>query len=92
MAQGLLIRLNCLWRATATSAMVRSAMSVPTATIGAVRLASPIRASCTSTASMPILATPAEHMETLFVALRIKFYSNRIDGEQNALAHWIERF
>ena len=34
----------CPWRATATTAMVRSTMLGPTATIGAVRLAAPIRA------------------------------------------------
>jgi len=43
----------CPWRATATTAMVRSTMSVPTATIGAVRLAAPIRATSTSIAAMP---------------------------------------
>ena len=45
MLQGLLpLRLNCPWRATAATAMVRSAMLGPTASIGAVRLAAPIRA------------------------------------------------
>lgn len=43
----------CPWRATATTAMVRSTMLVPTATIGAVRLAAPTRATSTSTAAMP---------------------------------------
>ena len=44
----------CQWRATATTGMVRSTMSVPTATIGAVRLAVPIRVTSTSIAAMPI--------------------------------------
>jgi len=43
----------CLCRATATTAMVRSTMSVPTATIGPVRLAAPIPATSTSIAAMP---------------------------------------
>jgi hypothetical protein len=46
-------RLNCPWRATATTAMVRSALSVPTATIGAVRLAVHILATSASVAAMP---------------------------------------
>ena len=49
----LLPRLSCPWRAAATSAVVRSSMLVPTATIGAVRLAAPVRASSTSAAAMP---------------------------------------
>jgi len=43
----------CPWRATATTAMLRSTMSVITATTGAVRLAVQIRATSTSTAAMP---------------------------------------
>ncbi len=66
-----LTRLNCPWRATAAAAMVRSTMSVPTATIGAVRLVALSRASSTSTASMPTWATAPERAETLCVASRI---------------------
>jgi hypothetical protein len=46
-------------------------MSVPAASIGAVRLVPSTHASATSTASVPLWATPAEHMDSLFVALRI---------------------
>jgi len=38
-------RLNCPWQATASTAMVRSAMWVPTASIGQVRFTVPARAS-----------------------------------------------
>ena len=73
MQQGLMLRLlNCSWRATAsTPAVVRSAMSVPAATIGAVRLAAPVRAASASIAAMPIWTPPADPTGTLFVALRI---------------------
>jgi len=43
----------CPWRATATTAMVRSTMWGPTATIGAVRLMAPTPTTSTSTAAMP---------------------------------------
>jgi len=46
-------RLNCLCRATASTAMVRSSVSVPSASIGLVRLAAPVPASSTSVAAMP---------------------------------------
>ena len=53
MLQGLLpLRLNCPWRASATTAMVRSSMLGPAATIGAVRLAAPIRATWTLLAAV----------------------------------------
>ena len=51
--------------------MVRSAVSVPTATIGAVRLVAPIRATSTSAAALPAGAPITERAGTLFVALRI---------------------
>ena len=43
----------CPWRATVITAMVRSTMSVPTATIGAVQLAARMLATSTSIAAMP---------------------------------------
>jgi hypothetical protein len=43
----------CPWRATATTAMVRSTMSVPTATIGVIQLAARMLATSTSIAAMP---------------------------------------
>lgn len=52
--------------------MVRSSMLVPLATIGAVRLAAPIRATSTSIAAMPIWTPFTEQTAPLFVALRIK--------------------
>ena len=62
----------CPWRATATTAMVRSTMLGPTATIGAVRLAAPIRAACTLIAAMPTCTPAIEQTATLYVALRIE--------------------
>ena len=64
-------RLNCPWRATAAAALVRSTMSIPSATIGAVRLVALSRASSTATASIPTWATTPERAETLCVASRI---------------------
>ena len=43
----------CPWRATATTAMVRSTMLVPTATIGAVRLIASVRSASASIAALP---------------------------------------
>ena len=62
----------CPWRATATTAMVRSTMSGPTASIGAVRLVVPTHAASTSTAAMPTYATAPERTASLFAALRIR--------------------
>ena len=54
MLQGLLpLRLNCPWRAAATAAMVRSTLLGPSASIGAVRLAAPVRATWPLVAAMP---------------------------------------
>lgn len=65
-------RLNCPWRASAAPAMVRSALSVHSAAILAVRLALPVRApSASGMASMPIWTPATEQAEDLFVALRI---------------------
>jgi hypothetical protein len=51
--------------------MVRSTLSVPSASIGAVRLAAPIRAASAAIAAMPVWVPAAEQSEALFVALRI---------------------
>ena len=60
-------RLSCPWRATAAAAaMVRSTVSGPTATIGAVRLVVPIRATSTSTAALPPCGTGTELAASLF--------------------------
>ena len=67
----LLPRLSCPWRATAATAVVRSAMLVTAATVGAVRLAAPIRATSTSSAAMPTWAATPEQAGSLCVALRI---------------------
>ena len=70
--QGLLpLRLDCPWRASAASAVVRSALLGPSATIGAVRLAAPLRAACTLIAAMPTWAPAIERTDSLCVALRI---------------------
>jgi hypothetical protein len=45
--------------------MVRSAMSGPTATIGAVRLVAPMRANSISTAAMPTCTPTTEQTETV---------------------------
>ena len=72
MLQGLLpLRLNCPWRATATTAVVRSAMLGPTSTIGAVRLAAPVRAACSLVAAVPAWPPTIERTDSLCVALRI---------------------
>ena len=72
MLQGLLpLRLNCPWRALAAAAMVRSTMLGPTAAIGAVRLAAPIRAACSLVAALPSWAPTIERTGALYVALRI---------------------
>ena len=64
-------RLNCPWRASASAAMVRSPMSGPAASIGAVQLAARMLATSTSLAAMPAWAPAFEQTEALFVALRI---------------------
>ena len=64
-------RLYCPWRAAASTAMVRSTLLVPAATIGAVRLAAPIRAASTSTAALPAWTAATEPTGSLCVALRI---------------------
>jgi hypothetical protein len=73
MVQGLLpLRLNCPWRASAASAMVRSAMLGPWASIGAVRLMAPYHATSTSIAvPMPVWTPTFEQSDSLYVALRI---------------------
>ena len=63
-------RLNCPWRATASTAMVRSALSVPSATIGVIQLAARLLATSTSTA-VPAFMALTEHTDFLFVVLRI---------------------
>ena len=69
MPKGLLPHcLNCPWRASATSAMVRSSMSVPMAAIGAVRLLVSIRISLTSLAAMPACTATSEQTDSLCVA------------------------
>ena len=64
-------RLNCPWRVTASTAMVGSAMSVPTATIGVIQLAARMLATSSSIAAMPTFSPTAEQPESLYVALRI---------------------
>ena len=54
-----------------TAAMVRSPMSVPTATIGAVRLVALTRATSPSAAAMPSCSTTTERTASLCVASRI---------------------
>ena len=72
MPKGLLPqRLNCPWRATATAAMVRSTVSVPMASIGAVRLMVSVRGTFSSIAAMPSWTTTTERAEALCAALRI---------------------
>jgi hypothetical protein len=46
------LRLSCPWRATAATAVVRSAMLLPRAAIGAARLAVRMLAAGTSIAAM----------------------------------------
>ena len=50
----LLPRLSFPWRAAASTSMVRSHLSVRTATIGAVRLMAPNRTTLTSTGALPV--------------------------------------
>ena len=64
------LRLNCPWQATATTAMVRSPMWVPTAAIGQVPWLVPTRGACTSTVAVPTCAATAGRSEVLCVALR----------------------
>ena len=64
-------RLNCPWQATAATAMVRSAMWVPSASIGLVPWMVPTRGTCTSAAAMPAWAAATGRSATLCVALRI---------------------
>ena len=66
-------RLNCPWRATANAAMVRSAMAVITAPIGAVGFGVliAVRQPSTSRAILPARAMTVELTATLFVASRI---------------------
>ena len=54
--------------------MVRSAMLVPTATIGAVRLMAPSPTASTFAAAMPACSTTAERTDSLCVALRIRHF------------------
>ena len=61
----------CPWRATATTAMVRSTMLGLTATIGQVRLVAPMPGTSTSIAAIATSTPTTEQTETLFVALRI---------------------
>jgi hypothetical protein len=65
------LRLNCPWRAAASAAMVRSAMSVPAAAIGVIQLAARVLAASASIAAMPTCTPTAEPADTLCVALRI---------------------
>ena len=51
--------------------MVRSSLSGPTATIGAVRLVVPSHAASTSSATLPSCSTSTEDTASLFAALRI---------------------
>ena len=51
--------------------MVRSQLSVPTASIGAVRLVAPFRTTSPSLVAMLALAPTYERTDSLFVALRI---------------------
>ena len=81
MLQGLLpLHLNCPWRVAAASAVVRSSMLGPTAAIGAVRLAAPIRAACTFLASMPTCSPTVEPTGALCVALRIDPFASLGSG------------
>ena len=67
----MLPRLNCPWRATATTPVVRSPVSGPAATIGAVRLVVPMPASSPSSTAVPACTTTTEQAASLFAALRI---------------------
>ena len=67
----LTLLLNYPWRAAAASAMVRSTLLVPTAAIGAVRLAAPIRAAWALVAALPACSPAIEQAVALYVALRI---------------------
>ena len=73
MLQGLLpLHLNCPWRATASTAMVRSTMLSPTAAIGAVRLVAPSQATSSSSVPMPLYTPAIARTDSLCVALRIE--------------------
>ena len=61
----------CPWRATVITAMVRSTMSVPTATIGVIQLAARMLATSSSIAAMPSCSPTIEQSASLYVALRI---------------------
>ena len=63
--------LNCPWRASAAAAMVRSSMSVPSASIGVLQLAARMLAASSSVAAMPAWSPTSEQSESLYVALRI---------------------
>ncbi len=76
-------RLNCPWRATAASAMVRSTMSVPTATIGAVQLAARMLAASASVAALPTWPPTIELTDSLYVALRISAERSRNGDNRN---------
>ena len=66
------LRLNCPWRAcAAAAAMVRSTISVPAASIGAVQLAASMLATSTSIAALPACTPTFEPTDSLYVALRI---------------------
>ena len=81
MLQGLLpLRLNCPWRAPATTAMVRSSSTLlgTKAAIGAVPLVAPAQALSTSTVPVPVpLCSPkVARKVTLCVALRISPFAS----------------
>ena len=63
-------RLSCPWRAGVIAAVVRSTMSVPSATFGAVQLAARLLAT-SSLAAMPSWAPALGRSEAQYVALRI---------------------
>jgi hypothetical protein len=51
-------------------------MSVPAATIGAVRLIAPAHATSTLTATLPTYLAGTEHQDTLYVVLKTKYLQN----------------
>ena len=72
MIKGLLLQhLNSPCQAYATAAMAISAMSIPMAFIGAVRLMIPTHACSYSAAIVPALTSTTVIPASLFVALRI---------------------
>ena len=72
MRKGLLPhRLNYNWQASASTTVVRSAVSVLPVAIGAVRLLVSIPGAWASVAAAPTWATASEPTDSLCVALRI---------------------